>query len=264
MIRFLPISIGCMAAFSFTAAWAQNGALLTNEVGLRANEAAAAAAAAPAIAADRQHPRLAGFWEPETPAATLQIIGAKAPPMTAEGQRIYRQRTAAIRANKADDPANVCLPPGTPRDMLSPGPFLIAQTPAKITVFHQYRHLIRHVYLDGPLKLDEPDPWWQGHVSGYWDGDVLVMETAAFNGQQWLDSTGLPQSPDMKVVERFRLTSPNTLEDLITIEDGKYYTKPWTARVTFRRLPVDDLHLVQEECGEKLLEYPLKAYAPGG
>lgn len=263
MIRLRTLSLGCVAALSFTTAWAQNGALTTNEVALRANEAAAAAAAAQAIAAEKQRPRLGGFWEPEKLVDALPTSDGKAPPMTAAGREIYRQRTAAIKAGKPDDPMAVCLPPGTPRDMLSPGPLLITQTPTKVTIFHEFRHLIRHVHLDGPLKLEEPDPWWQGHFSGYWDGGVLVVETGGFNGQQWLDKTGLPQSPDMKIVERFKLVGPDTLEDVITIEDAKFYSKPWRARLTFRRLP-EDLHLIQEECAETLLEFPLKVYAPGG
>lgn len=262
MIR-LPVLIGCAAALACTGAWAQNGALTTNEAGRRAAEAAAAAASAAAVAADQKHPRLGGFWEPEKAVDVLVTTDGKPPLLTPAGRQLLAQRTAALKARKADDPPAACLPPGTPRDMLSPGPFLIVQTPAKVTVFHQYRHLIRHVYLDGPLKLEDPDPWWQGHFSGYWDGDVLVIETGGFNGQQWLDRTGLPQSLDMKVVERFRLTNPDTLEDIITIQDGKYYARPWSARLTFKRLP-EDLHLVEEECAEKLLEFPLKAYAPGG
>jgi len=263
MNRLIPFSAGCIAALACAGAWAQNGALSTNEAARRANEAAAAARTAAAVAADRQHPRLGGFWEPDKAVDVLVATDGKAPPLTPAGKALYNERTAALKSNKANDPPAACLPPGTPRDMLSPGPFLIAQTPAKVTIFHQYRHLIRHVYLDGPLKLDDPDPWWQGHFSGYWDGDVLVIETGGFNGQQWLDRTGLPQSPDMKVVERFKLSGQDTLEDLITIQDGKYYAESWSVRLTFKRLP-ENLHLVEEECAEKLLEFPLKVYAPGG
>ena len=52
-----------------------------------------------------------------------------------------------------------------------------------MTFFHQYKHLIRHVFLDGPPKLDEPDPNWEGHSSGWWEGDVLRIETIGFNGE---------------------------------------------------------------------------------
>jgi hypothetical protein len=253
---------GILALVLAIEAQAQNNALTTREAEIRAAEAAAAAAAAPKVAADKLRPRVGGFWEPVDGTDTLRTVDGKAPPLNAAGRKLQRERLSQIRAGKSQDPMRLCLPPGTPRDMLSPGPFMLIQTPAKITMLHENRHLVRHVYLDGPLQLEDPDPWWEGHFSGYWDGNVLVIETAGFNGEQWLDASGLPQSPDMKVVERFTLVDQDTLEDLITIEDPAFYSSPWSARLRFRRLPGEARHLVQHECSESLLEYPLKEYAP--
>lgn len=261
MRQGMQIVAGCLGLGLTALAFAQNSALTTREAEIRAVEAAAASAAAPKIAAEKLRPRLGGFWHPASTADTLRTVDGKSPPLNAAGRKLQRERMAQIRAGKSQDPMLVCLPPGTPRDMLSPGPFMIIQTPVKVTMLHESRHLIRHIYLDGPLALEDPDPWWEGHFSGFWDGDVLVVETAGFNGEQWLDSTGLPQSPGMKVVERFRLVAPDTLEDTITITDPQFYSAPWTARLTFRRLP-DDGHLFQDECGETILEFPLKEYAP--
>lgn len=261
-MRHMIRVFGWLAMVVPVAANPQNSALTTRETEIRAVEAAAAAKAAPKVAADKMRPRVGGFWEPVSKADTLRTVDGKSPPLNAAGRRLQQQRMAAIRAGKSEDPMKVCLPPGTPRDMLSPGPFMIVQTPDKITMLHESRHLIRHVYLDGPLKLDDADPWWEGHFSGQWQEDALVIETGGFNGEQWLDSTGLPQSPDMKVMERFRLKDPDTLEDTITIEDSKFYSAPWTARLTFRRLSEAGRHLYQDECGETILEYPLKEYAP--
>ncbi len=102
---------------------------------------------------------------------------------------------------------------------------------------------------------------WEGHSSGRWEGDTLVIESGDFNGKQWLDDSGLPQSPDMRVVEHIKRTGPDTLEDLVTYDDAKYYSAPWTARLTYRSLPGSTI-LVEDDCAEKLLEYPLKPYAP--
>ncbi len=121
--------------------------------------------------------------------------------MTAAAQKLYRERVASRRAGNTEDPLEQCLPPGTPRSLWSGEPVLITQSPAKVTLFHQYRHLIRHVFLDGPRTVAEPDPIWEGHSSGWWDGDTLRIQTLGFNGEQWLDAAGLPQSPDMKVDE---------------------------------------------------------------
>jgi hypothetical protein len=247
-----------------TAAFAQNGALQTNETARVANERAAAAKAAPLIEADKKRPRIGGYWVPEKKVDALLGADGKTPAMTAEGKKLYKERTTALARGKADDPNALCVPPGIPRDMISPGPMLITQTPAKITMFHEFRHLIRHAFLEGPFKADEElDPWWQGHTTAYWDGDVLVMETKGFNGKLWADNTGLPQSPAMKVVERFKLLDPNTLEDVITIDDSKYYPKPWTTRLTFKHPQGDpEPTFVIRECGEALLEFPMTEYAP--
>ena len=227
----------------------------------RARVEAAAAKLRPLVEAERTRPRLAGVWRITSVTTTLRTAEGREPPLTAAGRRLYGQRVAARKAGHADDPWDQCLPPGTPRAMWVDAPFLITQAPAKVTLFHQHRHLVRHIWLDGPLKLDDPDPTWEGVSSGTWAGDTLVVETAAFNGKQWLDASGLPQSPDMKLTERLRLVDAATLEDVVTIDDPRYYAKAWTARATFRRLP-DDTELPEEECSEKLLEFPLKGYAP--
>jgi hypothetical protein len=212
--------------------------------------------------AERARPRIGGYWKIDHKITALTTADGKAPPLNAAGRALYRQRAADMKAGKKPDPMEACLPPGTPRSLVVDKPFMIAQTAAKITFFHQVYHVIRHVYLDGPLKLGaDRDVLWEGHSSGRWEGDTLVIESGDFNGKQWLDDSGLPQSPDMRVTERIKRIGPDTLEDLITYDDAKYYSAPWTARLTFKAQPKDTI-LVEEDCAEKLLEYPLKPYAP--
>jgi hypothetical protein len=233
----------------------------TDEAGLRARDKAAKDKVAAAVEADRKHPRVGGIWSGQL-VATVKTVDGKLPPMNAAALKLYNQRVAARkRGDVKDDPVEFCLPPGTPRSLWSGEPVMIAQAPVKITFYHQYRHLIRHVFLDGPVKLDEPDPNWEGHSSGWWDGDTLKIETIGFNGEQWLDTAGLPQSPDMKVAEVIKLLDPNTLEDTVTITDPKFYATPWSTKVTYKRMP-DNARMPEEECSEKLLEFPLKPYAP--
>ena len=250
-----------LALLSARAGFAQNGAFNTNEPGLRARDQAVLDQARATIEADSKRPRIAGIWRVTAPATTIKTADGKLPPMTAAAQKLYRERAADRRAGKTHDPLEQCLPPGTPRSLWSGEPVLITQAPAKVTLFHQYRHLIRHVFLGGPPTLAEPDPIWEGHSSGWWDGDTLRIQTIGFNGEQWLDAAGLPQSPDMKVDESLRLLDANTLEDTVTVTDARYYKEPWSTRVTFKRLP-DDTFMPEEECSEKLLEFPLKPYAP--
>ena len=244
------------------AALAQNPAPVSHEGQLRERDQAVADKDKALIEADRHHPRIGGMWLIAAPIDVIKTEDGKLPPMTAAAQKLYRQRIAERKAGKTDDPVVSCLPPGTPRSLWSGELIFITQAPAKVTLFHQYRHLIRHVFLDGPPKLAEPDPNWEGHSSGWWDGDVLKIETIGFNGEQWLDTAGLPQSPDMKVDETLKLLDANTLEDEVTVTDPKYYSKPWTTKVTYRRQPDNAFMAEDNRCAEGLLEVPLKPYAP--
>jgi hypothetical protein len=212
--------------------------------------------------AERARPRIGGYWKIDHHIAALTTADGKAPPLNAAGQALYRQRAVDKKAGKKPDPMEACLPPGTPRAMVVDEPFMLAQTASKITFFHQVYHVIRHVYLDGPLELGaDRDVLWEGRSSGRWEGDTLVIESGDFNGKQWLDESGLPQSPDMRVTERIRRVGPDALEDLVTYDDAKYYAAPRTSRLLIKAQAPDTI-LVEEDCAEKLLEYPLKPYAP--
>jgi hypothetical protein len=259
---FAPTASAALALIASATVLAQSSSI-PQENAAEARQSKADKAAAPLIAAEKARPRIAGYWRISPRVTTLTTADGKAPPLNAAGKTLYRQRAADRKAGKNTDPMNVCLPPGTPRSMVVDEPFMIAQTPAKVTFFHQIFHVIRHVYLDGPLKLSDDDRFvlWEGRSSGRWEGDTLIIESGDFNGKQWLDDSGLPQSPDMRVTEHIRRTGPNALEDLLTIEDAKYYSAPWTARLTFQAQPSSTI-LVEEDCAEKLLEYPLKPYAP--
>ncbi len=227
-----------------------------------ARRAAMEAKAKPLLDAERARPRIGGIWKIDHKIAALTAADGKAAPLNAAGKTLVRQRAADMKAGKKPDPMEACLPPGTPRALVVDEPFMLAQTAAKITFFHQIYHVIRHVYLDGPLTLGaDRDVLWEGHSSGRWEGDTLVIESGDFNGKQWLDDSGLPQSPDMRVTERIRRLDASSLEDMVTYDDAKYYTAPWTARLLFKAQPRDTI-LVEEDCAEKLLEYPLKPYAP--
>jgi hypothetical protein len=260
--KILAAAAASILALAAGASFAQNPAPVSHEAQLRARDQAAADKARALVEADRKHPRIGGMWLISGPIDTIRTVDGKLPPMTAAAQKLYRQRIAERKAGKTDDPVEDCLPPGTPRSLWSGGLIFITQAPAKVTLFHQYKHLIRHVFLDGPESPAGLDPWWEGHSSGWWDGDTLKIQTLGFNGQEWLDTAGLPQSPDMKVDETLRLLDANTLEDTVTVTDPNNYKAPWTTKVSFKR-QADNAYMAEDNsCAERKLEVPLKPYAP--
>src|SRR6185436_14438890 len=88
---------------------------------------------------------------------------------------------------------------------------------------------------------------WLGYAVGKWDGDTFVVETDGFRDGGWLDTgKGHPHSDALHVTERYRRTSFGKMESLVTIDDPKAYTKPWTAKVKFKLLP--DTSLLEIFC----------------
>ncbi|MBK9252730.1 MAG: hypothetical protein IPM70_12970 [Proteobacteria bacterium] len=178
---------------------------------------------------------------------------------------MLRQAAAERKAGRNPDPMDVCLPPGTPRSLTVDKPFAIAHAAVKVTFFHQVYHVIRHVYLDSPLQVtddDNRDELWEGTSSGRWDGDTLVIETANFNGKQWLDDSGLPQSVAMRVTERIRRVDAGHAREISSPTKMPRTTRSRGLRAwVFKAQPRSTL-LVEEDCAEKLLDFPMKAYAP--
>lgn len=129
-----------------------------------------------------------------------------------------------------------CITRGTP---LYPSNYnngyQVVQTPDYVTIFHEMIHEVRIIPLDG--RSTPSIPQWMGHGRGRWDGNTLVIETTGFAENTIIASSikslalrGLPHTSELKIVERFTRSSPNTLDYEVTIEDPGTYTSPWTAK----------------------------------
>jgi hypothetical protein len=170
------------------------------------------------------------------------------PPFRPSAEAKYKATTPE------QDPELTCVPPGIPATLLEPFPIEILQVPGKILMLFEYDHLARPIYTDGRKIPSDPDPTYMGTSVGRWEGDTLVVDTVGFNEKTWLDSTGLPHSDALHVTERIRRLDHNTLEDLITIDDPKMYTKPWTVRKVFDLKP--KWQIMEYECEENNKENP--------
>ena len=94
---------------------------------------------------------------------------------------------------------------------------------------------LRHqIFIDGRKHDETLGPLWMGDSIGHWEGDTLVADTVNFNDKTWLDRIGHPHSDQLHVIERIRRVDHEHLQDDITIDDPKAYTKPWTGRIDFR------------------------------
>jgi hypothetical protein len=184
-------------------------------------------------------PNFSGKWINATPMATLKTSAGAAPPLNAKGKEDY----AAHKADKAKgkDPINECLMHGEPRLLFTKYPFLIMQYGKHVDFLHAANHTFRITYFGAPVDPDA-DPTWLGHPTAKWKGKSLVINSGQFNAETWLDYSGLPHGKKLTTEETYTLAADGkTINGTVKITDPDYYTKPWTAAFTLKKLPGYDL-----------------------
>jgi hypothetical protein len=156
--------------------------------------------------------------------------------MRPEAAALFRQHS------NLESPSTRCVPQGIPRgDLDNYLPFKIIQTRGVIALLYEESNTYRQIYTDGRKLPDDPQPTWMGYSVGHWEGDTLVVDSAGFNDQGWLDASGHPQSDELRIRERFQRRDFGHMDLELTIDDPKMYTKPFTIKATEVLLPDSDV-----------------------
>lgn len=163
--------------------------------------------------------------------------GARAggPPAGPQLTPAYVEKRRVRTANPPEDSqAANCLPPGMPGIMGQPYPIEFLLTPGLVTIVIEAYTQVRHIYTDGRPLPEDPEARFHGTSIGHWEGDTLVAETVGFSPQTDL-AGNTPHSEKMKIVERFRLTDPDTMTIETTVTDPEALTAPWVSTRSLRR-----------------------------
>jgi hypothetical protein len=104
-------------------------------------------------------------------------------------------------------------------------------------------HDARVIPIDGRPHLSEHIPQWLGDSRGRWDGDTLVVDTTGFSPK----NNFFGSSSGLHLVERFTRIAADTLQYDATMSDPTTWTRPWTARIYFKRI---DEPLLEYACHE--------------
>ena len=158
---------------------------------------------------------------------------------------LVKERTAN---NAKDDPHVRCMPDTFLRAYSLPHLLKFVQTPALLVMMNEMNAGYRQVFLDGRALPDDPTPSWQGYSTAKWQGDALVITSAGFRDDLWIDWNGSMIMSDAKVQEKIRRPDYGHLEAEVTIDDPNAYTKPWT--VTLHQRIALNTELVDEICVE--------------
>ena len=165
----------------------------------------------------------------------------KVPALTPDAQKRQAERAAAGRGHQFDGPENRAL---TERCLVWPtaGPpmmpsfynnnYQIVQGPGYVMILVEMVHDVRIIPTDGRPHLPANIRQWFGDSRGHWEGDTLVVETTNFTDK----SSFRGSDENMKLIEKFTRTGPDTVLYEFTVNDPTVFTKPWTAQVPMNKM----------------------------
>jgi hypothetical protein len=109
--------------------------------------------------------------------------------------------------------------------------YQIIQTDSHVVILTEMIHDARII----PLRNEHtPVPYrWNGDSIGHWEGDTLVITTRNLHPQQ----SHFGSSDQLVVTERLQRVSDSVIEYSFTMDDPLVYRQPWTAQMTFNKLP---------------------------
>jgi len=166
----------------------------------------------------------------------------RVPPMTAEGTKKNAERADARRrlGGAFDGPENRSLqerclvtpqglPPMMPANYNSN--YQIVQSADYVAIVVEMIHDVRIIPLTNKPHLPSNVQQWFGDSRGHWEGDTLVVETTNFTDKTNFRNSG----ENLRVIERFTRTAPDTLLYQFTVEDEKTWARPWSGEIPMKK-----------------------------
>ncbi len=182
-------------------------------------------------------PDFTGVWSPDWSILFGRDGRIPATPvLTPEAQAaldVFRERQA--REGVDQFMQMHCIPPGMPGIMRQPYPVEFLFSSGRVTIFAETYTQARRIYVDPARDLPaDPDPLFNGTSVGFWDGDMLVVDSVGFNPYVTF-MAGVTPSEQMRIHEHFWLESDDVLMLETTITDPATLAEPFVQRLAFRR-----------------------------
>lgn len=107
----------------------------------------------------------------------------------------------------------------------------IFQTPGHVVILSEMAHDARIIPIDGRPHLQDKVRQWNGDARGRWEGDTLIVETTNFSTKSQFRGS----NENLRLMERYTRTGPDTLTYEATVSDPTTWTQPWTVLIPLTR-----------------------------
>lgn len=157
-------------------------------------------------------------------------------------------RAEIARWDPLDNDLLRCGTKGMPLIMITPAPVEFVRVGDRIEMYIEEYDSRRTIHLSESAQ-PPAEPTQMGFSRGRFEAETLVVETSRIRAQ-YFDPDGVPQSDQIRLVERF---TPNAgysrLDYTITVTDPVYFTEPFELERYFVWKP--EMSVVPYECLER-------------
>lgn len=179
-----------------------------------------------------QLPDWTGIWYPDW--SRLFADRARPPQLTPSAQRDFDAYQESIRENGPNQEAQAqCLPPGIPGTLQQPYPLEILFSPGRTTIITEAYEQVFRIYTDGRPLPEDPDPFFKGNITGYWQGDILVFDVVGLHPSTNI-AAGIPHTEASRVHGHIQRMSEDELTIQMTIINPEILEEPYVTRVSYR------------------------------
>jgi hypothetical protein len=143
-------------------------------------------------------------------------------------------------------PVLECIPQPAPFFMFVPDLKRITTTDAAVTIAGDYDATERTIHL-GVADHSGATPSLHGHSIGHWEGETLVIDTAAFANHRIGNALGVPSGSEKRLIERLtRNEDATTLTYRFELSDPEFLAAPVTGEVRWAYRP--NIRFEPEQC----------------
>ena len=184
---------------------------------------------------------LAGIWVAEGRGSAWRVFtNPKSLPLTSRGL------TALGEFDERDSNGIHCIPYTVPMMMLLPDVKSIEILPGVVRIRGEFDDTVRTIDMNASSH-DRAAPSYLGHSIGRWEGDTLVIDTAAYLPHAQGIATGLASSPLKHTVERLSLDADGlSFTYSVFLEDAEQLASPVSGEMIYHYRP--DLSFAGLKC----------------